>query len=123
MSQPQPKSKKRWRSRESASSLCGRPIKAARQILADAFGIKPREQFDREAPADLVPGWGRYPTERVQYDVLVLHNLGADPVNLKVAGEHNEALGPNRLETAGQLDWSKSPVRQWASPDRLPERC
>jgi hypothetical protein len=46
------------------------PFHAARDILSEAYGIA-EEAIDSEAPQDLLPDSGRYPTERVQYEVLV----------------------------------------------------
>lgn len=49
------------------------PYRAARVILSAAYGDADEEgSVDPEAPADLVPVNGRYPTERVQYATLIL---------------------------------------------------
>jgi hypothetical protein len=46
------------------------PFHAAREILSEAYGAT-EKSINSEAPQDLVPDSGRYPTERVQYEVLV----------------------------------------------------
>jgi hypothetical protein len=51
------------------------PYLAAKAILHDAYGLTPPETSDAEYPDDLVPGSGRYPTERVQYEVLVFDRI------------------------------------------------
>jgi len=51
------------------------PFRAAKEILSRAFFPEQLEAFDAESPADLVPKTGEFPTERVQYSVLVLDEL------------------------------------------------
>jgi|GEM_PF-922812 len=51
------------------------PFRAANEILTRAFFPEQLEAFDAESPADLVPKSGEFPTERVQYNVLVLDEL------------------------------------------------
>lgn len=69
------------------------PFHEARAILAEAYGASPDTlEEDPEAPSDLVPGTGLYPTERVQYEVLVFEKVtggtnGTIPLNLKDAGQ------------------------------------
>lgn len=55
------------------------PYLAARQILNDAYSPERSAGFDLEAPADLLPKSGEYPTERVFYQTLVLDQVGAVP--------------------------------------------
>ena len=67
------------------------PYRAARFILAAAYGdIDDKTGMDPEAPADLIPVNGRYPTERVQYATLVFERLlgnGVESVPLARAGQ------------------------------------
>lgn len=91
------------------------PYHAARLVLARAFGLE-AVASDPEAPAELVPGSRPYPTERVQYEILVLDELDAqDSVsNTKLSKldtkekppkeKPNGLAGRKPLETAGQLD-------------------
>ena len=51
------------------------PFRAAKEILTRAFFPEQLETFDAESPADLVPKTGEFPTERVQYSVLVLDEI------------------------------------------------
>lgn len=62
------------------------PFHAARDILSETYGIA-GEAIDSEAPQDLVPDFGRYPTERVQYEVLVFDKF------LKKAGVRRPSSG------------------------------
>jgi hypothetical protein len=47
------------------------PYLAAQAIYNSIFNPEREPEFNREAPADLVPKSGEYPTERVQYEVLL----------------------------------------------------
>jgi N-acetyl-anhydromuramyl-L-alanine amidase AmpD len=51
------------------------PYLAARQILNNAFFPERDGAFDPEAPADLIPKSGQFPTERAQYRVLLLDEI------------------------------------------------
>ncbi|MBI5406967.1 MAG: hypothetical protein HZA18_04650 [Nitrospirae bacterium] len=51
------------------------PYIAAKAILNEAYGLAPQEGSDPEYPDDLVPDSRRYPTERVQYEVLVFDKI------------------------------------------------
>jgi hypothetical protein len=55
------------------------PYRAARAILNDAYSPEKTAGFDPEAPPDLLPKSGEYPTERVFYHTLVLDEVGATP--------------------------------------------
>lgn len=55
------------------------PYLAARQILNDAYSPELEAGFDPEAPADLLPKSGEYPTERVFYHTLVLDQVDNQP--------------------------------------------
>jgi hypothetical protein len=88
------------------------PYQAARLILTEAFGLD-AAAADPEAPADLVPGSRPYPTERVQYEVLVLDELDTtDPARQlrELGGVARPMAIPapagRPLEEAGQLDLS-----------------
>ena len=72
------------------------PYLSSRAILAAAFFPDEVEGADKEAPADLVPRSGEYPTERIQYTTLVLDEIEGD-VSLLTA-----------LEDAGPIDISPS---------------
>lgn len=65
------------------------PFQAARNILDAAFGISGDE--DPEAPGELIPTAGDYPTERVFYDTIILNEIGG-------------TNGMSSLEKAGQID-------------------
>lgn len=66
------------------------PYLAARQILNDAYFPELEAGFDPEAPADLLPKSGEYPTERVFYHTLVLDQVDSQP--------------DRELEQAGPID-------------------
>jgi hypothetical protein len=51
------------------------PYLAAQQILNQAYFPDRAASFDAEAPADLVPKSGQFPTERAQYTVLLLDEI------------------------------------------------
>jgi outer membrane protein OmpA-like peptidoglycan-associated protein len=52
------------------------PYLLAKDILtAETGGVEPSSVEDPEAPSDLVPGTGRYPTERIQYEIIVLDKI------------------------------------------------
>ena len=55
------------------------PYLAARQILNDAYFPELEAGFDPEAPTDLRPKSGEYPTERVFYHTLVLDQVDNEP--------------------------------------------
>jgi hypothetical protein len=55
------------------------PYRAARRILNDAYAPEKSAGFDPDAPPDLLPKSGEYPTERVFYNTLVLDDVGAAP--------------------------------------------
>jgi hypothetical protein len=55
------------------------PYRAARAILNEAYSPEQAAGFDPEAPPDLLPKSGEYPTERVFYHTLVLDEVGAAP--------------------------------------------
>jgi hypothetical protein len=55
------------------------PYRAARAILNEAYSPEQTAGFDPEAPPDLLPKSGEYPTERVFYHTLVLDEVGAAP--------------------------------------------
>lgn len=60
------------------------PYRAAKEILNQVFFPDRLLGFDPEAPGDLVPKSGEFPTERVQYTVLLLDEIrrpeGAPPL-------------------------------------------
>jgi hypothetical protein len=51
------------------------PFRAATTLVAEAYFPDQQDGFDPEAPQDLLPTSGEYPTERVQYTTLVLDRL------------------------------------------------
>src|SRR5438046_4817872 len=51
------------------------PYLAAQQILNAAYFPDRAAGFDLEAPADLIPKSGQFPTERAQYTVLLLDEI------------------------------------------------
>jgi hypothetical protein len=74
------------------------PYLAARQILNEAFLPELEAGFDPEAPADLLPKSGEYPTERVFYHTLVLDQVDSQP------DQEIERAGP--IDIAPTLDQS-----------------
>ncbi|WP_419818175.1 hypothetical protein [Glaciibacter flavus] len=48
------------------------PYRTARAILSEVYFPDSTPDFDPERPADLLPGNGEYPTERVQYQTLLM---------------------------------------------------
>lgn len=56
------------------------PYLLAKDILTvETGGVEPSPVEDPEAPSDLVPGTGRYPTERIQYEIIVLDKVLKGP--------------------------------------------
>src|SRR5688572_973003 len=70
------------------------PYLAARAILTSIFFPETLPAYDKDAPEDLIPKSGEYPTERVFYKTLVIDELEEDVALLK------------KLETAGPVDIS-----------------
>lgn len=86
------------------------PYHIARFLLSSAFALSDGGDSDPEAPAELVPGARQYPTQRAQYQVVVLDTAGHSQEssletgrasNLK-AGAATNPLPP--LDSAGPLD-------------------
>jgi hypothetical protein len=62
------------------------PYQAARVILAEAYGLGTSVDTDVEAPVDLVPANGQYPTERLQYETLLFDQfVGKKPAGVRPA--------------------------------------
>ena len=60
------------------------PYRVARDIFATMTGSRDSAvREDPEAPSDLVPGTGRYPTEKVQFEVVVLDKILSPLRNLE----------------------------------------
>lgn len=74
------------------------PYLAARQILNDTYFPELEVGFDPEAPPDLLPKSGEYPTERVFYQTLVLDQVNSEP------DQELEQAGP--IDIAPTLDQS-----------------
>lgn len=70
------------------------PYVAARDIFVSVFYPQTLPTFDKDAPSDLVPQSGQYPTERVFYKTLVIDELEEDIAQLI------------KLDTAGPVDIS-----------------
>jgi len=86
------------------------PYHAARYILSEAYGNIDGE-VDNQAPQDLLPVSGQYPTEHVQYEVLVFDKFLK--TEKKIVNPHFKSkLGvttandevPESIINAGQLD-------------------
>jgi hypothetical protein len=93
------------------------PYLAAKAILAAAFFPEDAQGFDPEAPDDLLPRSGVYPTERVFYRRLVLDAVGqgdgTQPLENAEAIDLTAALGTlsggfKRLATGAMLSFSQS---------------
>lgn len=88
------------------------PYHAARVILSAAYGGSAAEASQADqAPGDLIPATGRYPTERVRYPVL----LYIAPLN---SGMQTSAPSDNRLslEQAGPIDVTAGVGEGFARP-------
>lgn len=72
------------------------PYRTARQFLDRVYNPLSLA-LDGEAPADLVPANGQYPTERVQYEVLLFDQFAKE----------NPDAAPQPLSKSGPLDISK----------------
>lgn len=89
------------------------PYVAARNIVNVTLGGS-EEEVDDERPAELVPRMGRYPTERLQYKLLLLDKvLEPAPALQHINTERFALRGPATvaqegipIESAGQLDLS-----------------
>ena len=73
------------------------PSLAARAILADAFFPEFSDGFDPDAPGDLLPATGNYPTERVFYRTLLIDGPVAAPA------------GAAAIESRWMCAWSSRP--------------
>lgn len=76
------------------------PRHAAERILTAAFSPEAEEGADRDAPADLLPKSGVYPTERVYYSTLVFDGYDSEPDGLAPL----EAAGPIDLTPIANVD-------------------
>ena len=81
------------------------PYLAAREILATVFFPEQLDAFDPEAPADLVPKSGEFPTERVQYTTLVLDSIlrpdDAPPlIDSPAQSSRRSTLPPSSIRTS-----------------------
>jgi hypothetical protein len=92
------------------------PYRAAREVLDFAFSPEKVPGFDSEAPADLLPKSGLYPTERILFRKLVLDAVsepnqqsraieGADPIDL---GAALTPVGFQRVAKGALLTFSQS---------------
>lgn len=77
------------------------PHRAARTIVTRTLNPGQEHGFDPEAPGDLIPATGRFPTDRVFYNANVLISVddGGDQVDLVEAGPIDLSGGPNLLTT------------------------
>src|SRR5262249_7557207 len=93
------------------------PYHAAKALLAAAFFPEKAAGFDPDAPADLLPKTGAYPTERIFYKKLVIDAVPApadeaqpleqaQPIDLATALSAPEGFG--RLATGAMLTFSQS---------------
>ena len=91
------------------------PYLAAQRILDEAYFPEKDADFDREAPADLLPKSGEYPTERVFYHTLVLDQVGvqadqpleqADPID--IAPTLDQSFGFKHLGIGALITMSQS---------------
>jgi hypothetical protein len=55
------------------------PYRDAQSILSESYGGSPVTTGDPDSPLDLIPGSRKFPTERVQYDVLVMDVMTSAP--------------------------------------------
>lgn len=91
------------------------PYLAANQILISAYFPEMKKDFDREAPTDLLPKSGEYPTERVFYHTLVLDQVknvpekeleSAEPID--ITPTLDESFGFKNLGIGALLTISQS---------------
>lgn len=94
------------------------PSLAARAILSDAFFPEQADGFDPDAPADLLPRTGNYPTERTFYRTLLIDGPLATPPNAHPIEQLAEAVdisasllnptGYQQMATGALLTFSQS---------------
>lgn len=93
------------------------PYRSAKEILKIAFYPQQVEGFDPEAPPDLLPATGNYPTERVFFRKLVIDSVpnpgdGVQPIEeadaLDLATAMAASDGLARLATGALLTFSQS---------------
>ena len=79
------------------------PYRSAREIMTYALGGTAGSGEDPERPLDLVPETGRYPTERVQYEVILLDRFHcADADGLTGRGEYRPPARRGRRSSGRQ---------------------
>ena len=90
------------------------PYRTAQELLDRVYNPLPiTGVLDLEAPADLIPANGQYPTERVQYEVLLFDQFvgGRTPSKVSVLGNGGTSNGglpsPRILGSEGPLDMSE----------------
>lgn len=94
------------------------PYRAARRLAHEVLVPESLPGFDPEAPADLLPRTGDYPTERVTYTSLVLAELSRPNKDHAVSGDvaRASAIGGMRHGLGARLgsaaDGSKLDLRQ-----------
>lgn len=94
------------------------PYRAAKVILAEAFFPEQQSGFDLDAPVDLLPQSGVYPTERVFYRRLLIDASPTDGPNIPPIENLSEAIdilpgllrptGFEKLATGARLTFSQS---------------
>jgi hypothetical protein len=78
------------------------PYRAARRIVDCLFFPENAADFDPEAPSDLVPKSGEYPTERVQYTTLLMDEIKLRG-NTAIVDLEGEVFHPIALDKLAQL--------------------
>lgn len=95
------------------------PFRAARAILDRVFFPENDLGFDPEAPSDLIPKTGEYPTERVQYSTLILDTIENDDGNkidfsggnfrpVDITAEIHDDWGYSQVATGALLSFNQS---------------
>lgn len=81
------------------------PFLEARKILEKAYGVESPINYDTEAPEDLIPANGRYPTERVQYEVLLFDEF--------VGGNGDSIIEPRKNSNIPSIGINQSWKDKW----------
>lgn len=79
------------------------PFRAAQRILGQVFFPENDAGYDPEAPADLVPKSGEYPTERVQYTTLLMDEIKLGRGD-KLVDMASDAFAPISLDKLATMD-------------------
>jgi hypothetical protein len=83
------------------------PYREARALLTRAYGNGFTEGYDPEAPSDLIPANGTYPTERVQYEVLLFDEFVGGTSHSLTKTETKYMPVPDASDIVASEKWEK----------------